>query len=99
MIREQWRELIVPAALFATALLLAVPAALGPVRLNDSFWIDLVWLDQFARELADGVLYPTASDLLSSIIIRRWPSISPRPSRWWAPAHISPLSPPLRPRT
>jgi hypothetical protein len=58
MIRERWRELMVPAALFATALLLAVPAALGPVRLNDSFWIDLVWLDQFARELGHGVLYP-----------------------------------------
>jgi hypothetical protein len=31
---------------------------LGPVRLNDSFWIDWVWLDQFARELGRGVLYP-----------------------------------------
>lgn len=37
---------------------LALPAALGPVRLNDSFWIDLVWVDQFARELAHGTLYP-----------------------------------------
>lgn len=43
-------------ALFAAAL--AMPAALGPVRLNDSFWIDLVWLEQFARELAHGTFYP-----------------------------------------
>jgi hypothetical protein len=51
-----------PTAVFATLVLaaavLAIPAAVGPVRLNDSFWIDLVWLDQFARELANGTIYP-----------------------------------------
>ncbi len=46
------------AALLLTAAALSVPAALGPVRLNDSFWIDLVWLEQFARELGTGVIYP-----------------------------------------
>ena len=45
-------------ALAIAAILIALPAALGPIRLNDSFWIDLVWLDQFARELAGGTLYP-----------------------------------------
>ncbi len=30
----------------------------GAPRLNESFWIDWVWLDQFARELAHGNLYP-----------------------------------------
>ena len=50
--------LFVFAALLLTAAALSVPAALGPVRLNDSFWIDLVWLEQFARELGTGVIYP-----------------------------------------
>ena len=54
-----WPEaFVVAAALVATAVLTALPAALGPVRLNDSFWIDLVWLEQFARELGQGTLYP-----------------------------------------
>jgi hypothetical protein len=46
------------AAILIVAALLTVPAALGRVRLNDSFWIDWVWLDQFARELGGGTLYP-----------------------------------------
>jgi hypothetical protein len=45
-------------ALLLVAAALALPAALGPVRLNDSFWIDLVWLEQFAQELGKGTLYP-----------------------------------------
>jgi hypothetical protein len=48
----------VAAALIITALVTILPAALGPVRLNDSYWIDLVWLEQFARELSQGTLYP-----------------------------------------
>jgi hypothetical protein len=28
------------------------------MRLNDSFWIDWVWLDGFARELGRGVIFP-----------------------------------------
>jgi len=58
MIGAPGQKLTVAAALFAVALLLALPAAIGPVRLNDSFWIDLVWLEQFARELGSGTLYP-----------------------------------------
>jgi hypothetical protein len=50
--------LFVAIALVLTAVAVALPAALGPVRLNDSFWIDLVWLEQFAREIANGTLYP-----------------------------------------
>ena len=45
-------------AILAAAVALTLPAALGPVRLNDSFWIDWVWLDQFAEQLRRGVLYP-----------------------------------------
>jgi hypothetical protein len=45
-------------AILIAATLLTLPAALGPVRVNDSFWIDWVWLDQFARELQGGVVYP-----------------------------------------
>ena len=37
---------------------LMLPLALGPERVNDSFWIDWVWLDQFARQVAAGDLYP-----------------------------------------
>ena len=46
------------AAIISLAALLVSPAALGPTRLNDSYWIDWVWLDQFARELGRGLLYP-----------------------------------------
>ena len=37
---------------------LTLPAALRPPMLQDSFWIDWVWLDQFARQLGSGDLYP-----------------------------------------
>lgn len=52
------KNIVAAAAILGTALLLTLPAILGPVRLNDSFWIDWVWLDQFAHELGRGVLYP-----------------------------------------
>ena len=42
----------------SAAIALILPLALGPTRLNDSFWIDQVWLDQFARELGKGIAYP-----------------------------------------
>lgn len=58
MTRGGLARAVAAAALAISAILIAFPAALGPVRLNDSFWIDLVWLDQFARELASGTLYP-----------------------------------------
>jgi len=28
------------------------------MRLNESFWIDWVWLDQFAKQIGQGILYP-----------------------------------------
>lgn len=40
------------------ALALTLPVYLGVIRMNDSYWIDWVWLDQFARELGHGTLYP-----------------------------------------
>jgi uncharacterized membrane protein len=52
------KSLVVVVVLIAAALALTLPAALSSPRLNDSFWIDWVWLDQFARELASGHPYP-----------------------------------------
>ena len=46
------------AAIFALSAFLTLPAATGPMRLNESFWIDWVWLDQFAKQLGQGILYP-----------------------------------------
>jgi hypothetical protein len=54
----RWRPLLPFAAIVLVAALLTLPAAIGPVRLNDSFWIDWVWLDQFADQLRQGILYP-----------------------------------------
>lgn len=41
----------------ATALLMA-PTLAAPPLAHDSFWINAVWTDQFAAELARGNLYP-----------------------------------------
>ena len=43
-------------ALAAFALLM--PAILGPPMFHESFWIDVVWSDQFTALLKDGTLYP-----------------------------------------
>jgi hypothetical protein len=51
-------HLIAAAAIVGMTIVLTLPALLGPERLNDSYWIDWVWLDQFSRELGHGVLYP-----------------------------------------
>lgn len=40
------------------AALLTLPAALAPMKVHDSFWIDWVWVDQFTEQLRQGVLYP-----------------------------------------
>lgn len=40
------------------AVLLTLPAALSPMKVHDSFWIDWVWVDQFTEQLRQGVLYP-----------------------------------------
>ena len=50
---------VIPYALIAVlAFGLILPAAMRPPMLQDSFWIDWVWLDQFARQLGNGDLYP-----------------------------------------
>jgi hypothetical protein len=53
-----WTRLLPWAAIIAAATLLTLPAAFSAMRTNDSFWIDWVWVDQFADQLRDGVLYP-----------------------------------------
>src|SRR4051812_38568451 len=45
-------------AILTAAAALTIPAALTAPRTNDSFWIDWVWLDQFAEQLRQGILYP-----------------------------------------
>ena len=45
-------------AIIGLALLLTVPAFVGPPMTHDSFWIDWVWADQFAAELGRGNFYP-----------------------------------------
>ena len=40
------------------ACLVCVPLAFVPPQTQDSFWIDVVWLDQFADQLRAGHLYP-----------------------------------------
>jgi len=54
-VRPRWLPYLAIAAL---AMLLTLPAILGPVKLHDSFWIDWVWTDQFAQQLRAGVVYP-----------------------------------------
>ena len=74
------RAILVIAALVLTAAVIALPAALGPVRLNDSFWIDLVWLDQFAHELGSGMIYPRwlplSHDGLGSPVFYYYPPVA-----------------------
>lgn len=40
------------------ALAAMLPLFLGPVRTNDSHWINIVWADQFTAALRHGVLWP-----------------------------------------
>lgn len=56
--RESLSRLSPYAAIAAVSLLLIIPAVFAEPKLHDSFWIDWVWLDQFAAELRKGVLYP-----------------------------------------
>ena len=51
-------RLLTVVAILVMAAALTLPAMLGPPRVNDSFWIDWVWLDQFARELHGEAFYP-----------------------------------------
>jgi hypothetical protein len=67
-------------AILAFAILLTLPAALAPLKLHDSFWIDWVWTDQFAGELARGNLYPrwlpASHDGLGSPVFYYYPPLS-----------------------
>jgi hypothetical protein len=66
--------------ILAVAVLLTLPAALAPLKLHDSFWIDWVWTDQFAAELARGNLYPrwlpASHDGLGSPVFYYYPPLS-----------------------
>ncbi len=46
------------ALLGGLAVLLMLPVIAGPVRLNDSHWINLAWSEQFTRAVAHGVPWP-----------------------------------------
>jgi uncharacterized membrane protein len=52
------RRLAPIAAVAAFSVLLVAPAALSEPKLHDSFWINWVWLDQFAAQLENGTIYP-----------------------------------------
>src|SRR4051794_7724433 len=51
----RWSPYLGLGALTAAAML---PALFRPPMLQDSFWIDWVWLDQFAHQLSQGDFYP-----------------------------------------
>jgi uncharacterized membrane protein len=55
---QESRAWVVSGVIAIAAAILIMPLAFGPLRLNDSFWIDQVWLDQFARQVGEGVIYP-----------------------------------------
>ncbi len=67
-------------AIAALAVLLTLPAALAPVKLHDSFWIDWVWADQFADQLRQGALYPrwlpASHDGLGSPVFYYYPPLA-----------------------
>lgn len=50
-----WR---VYAVICVAALLLMLPAIFTARMIHDSFWIDIVWADQFTMVLKSGTLYP-----------------------------------------
>ena len=52
------RPVLVVVPLSVLTLALMLPALLAPPMVHGSFWIDIVWIDQFTSELARGVLYP-----------------------------------------
>lgn len=46
------------AAIAAVALLIILPLAFYPMQAQQSWWIDVSWLEQFAGQLSEGRLYP-----------------------------------------
>lgn len=54
-----WRAQYGPILLImAAALILMIPARMAAPLDGDSFWIDIVWADQFSAQLREGTLYP-----------------------------------------
>lgn len=47
-----------PALLILVAALVMVPGLIADPLVHDSWWIDIVWLDQFAELLRGGIVYP-----------------------------------------
>ena len=45
-------------AIICLAALLLLPVILGPVRTNDSHWINITWSAQFSALMRDGVVWP-----------------------------------------
>lgn len=80
--RSAWQErgLIACPLLALLAILLVIPANLGPPLLHDSFEIDWVWADQFTAELARGNLYPRwlplSNDGLGAPVFYYYPPLS-----------------------
>ncbi len=52
---EGWRAYVI---IGVAALVLMLPALFTGQMIHDSFWIDIVWADQFTSVLKSGTLYP-----------------------------------------
>ena len=76
----QERGLIAYPLLILLAMLLVIPATIGPPLLHESFEIDWVWADQFTAELARGNLYPRwmplSNDGLGASVFYYYPPLS-----------------------
>ena len=81
-------------AIAAFAVLLTLPAMLGPLKLHDSFWIDWVWTDQFGDQLRQGYLYPrwlpASHDGLGSPVFYYYPPLSFYPAGLLAALGLTP---------
>jgi hypothetical protein len=83
-------------AVGALALLLTLPAILGPLKLHDSFWIDWVWTDQFAAQLRQGILYPrwlpASHDGLGAPVFYYYPPLAFYPAGLLAALGLTPYA-------
>jgi hypothetical protein len=83
-------------AIAALALLLTLPAALSPVKLHDSFWIDWVWTDQFAQQLRAGIPYPrwlpASHDGLGAPVFYYYPPLAFYPAGLLAASGLTPYA-------
>jgi hypothetical protein len=91
--RARWLPFLAIALL---ALLLMLPAMLSPVKLHDSFWIDWVWTDQFARQLRAGLLYPrwlpASHDGLGAPVFYYYPPLAFYPAGLLAALGLTPYA-------